>query len=113
MKSLLSLKTKCTPKLGAELVNRNSWVGLVVQSLCGHDAGRFYLVIGEDCERVYVVDGRYRSLENPKAKSWRHVVMIGEALTVTEVIELSTSRETIGEVNAVIRDEIYRVISNY
>ena len=110
MKNLIGLKTKCSADLGSELVERNSWLGLVVQSLCGHDASRFYLVIGEDMERLYLVDGQYRSVDYPKTKSWHHVVMVGEALNIEQLSELRSGCNTVGEVNAKIRSLIQSVV---
>ena len=45
----------------------------VVVSRAGHDAGRFYVVVGTQGGRLLLCDGRLRRLDNPKCKSPRHV----------------------------------------
>ena len=45
----------------------------VVMSLAGHDAGKFFMVVGAEKERILLCDGRNRRLQNPKCKSPRHV----------------------------------------
>ncbi|NJP40828.1 hypothetical protein HCH52_07170 [Oscillospiraceae bacterium HV4-5-C5C] len=54
--------------------------GAVVQSICGHDRGRLYLVTDTVCLAgvVYLrlCDGRLRGLSNPKKKNSKHVRMI-------------------------------------
>jgi Ribosomal protein L14E/L6E/L27E len=47
--------------------------GTVVRSLRGHDKGIFYLVVRIDDNRVMVADGKYRTLEKPKAKNPFHI----------------------------------------
>ena len=48
----------------------------VVQSLAGHDGGRLYMVTGTQGQRLLLCDGRLRKLENPKAKSPKHVRVV-------------------------------------
>ena len=57
-------------------------VGLVVRSLRGHDKGLFYLVVRVDGDRVMVADGKYRTLENPKAKNAAHLAPTAKVFEV-------------------------------
>ena len=49
---------------------------LLARALAGHDKGRTYVVLGEDGADVILVDGRKRTLENPKRKRRTHVQRI-------------------------------------
>lgn len=49
----------------------------IVLSLAGHDAGRLYLVIGEEAGRLLLADGRGRKLATPKRKSPKHLRSVG------------------------------------
>ena len=49
----------------------------IVLSLAGHDAGRLYLVIGEEGGRLLLADGRGRKLDAPKRKSPKHLRGVG------------------------------------
>jgi len=45
----------------------------IVEALSGHDKGRLYLVVGQEGQRLLLVDGRIRTLARPKVKSPKHV----------------------------------------
>ena len=47
--------------------------GCIVSSLKGHDIGRIYVVVKVDGEFAFVVDGKYRLLQNPKKKRIKHL----------------------------------------
>ncbi len=51
----------------------STFVGRVVTSLCGHDNGRLYLVVGEENGYLFLVDGKRRRLEKPKRKKIKHI----------------------------------------
>ncbi len=51
--------------------------GMLAKSLAGHDAGRIYCIADVDDTYVYLVDGRIRTLDNPKKKKKKHVQLIG------------------------------------
>jgi len=56
----------------------------LVSSLCGHDAGRKYLVVGLEGEFAYCVDGVYRLLNNPKKKRLKHLLFVQDATIFAE-----------------------------
>ena len=45
----------------------------LVRSVSGRDAGLYLVVIKAEANRVWVADGRERSLKSPKAKNPRHL----------------------------------------
>lgn len=51
-------------------------VGLLASSKAGHDKGMIYVIINEDAEYVYLVDGEIRKLLRPKKKNKRHIQII-------------------------------------
>lgn len=53
-------------------------VGKLVKSTAGHDKDRIFFIYKEEGEYVYLVDGKYKTLERPKKKKKKHV----EAVTV-------------------------------
>ncbi|RKD32704.1 KOW domain-containing RNA-binding protein [Lacrimispora algidixylanolytica] len=48
-------------------------VGLLVQSIAGHDKGSYFFIFKEEAEYIYLVDGKYRCLDRPKKKKKKHV----------------------------------------
>jgi len=50
-------------------------IGRVVISKKGKDKGTFYVIIGKDAlnNRVYVADGKHRSITRPKPKNPKHL----------------------------------------
>lgn len=51
-------------------------VGCLAKSLAGHDKGKHYLVINEQKQDLYLVDGEIRSINYPKKKNKKHVQVI-------------------------------------
>lgn len=49
--------------------------GLAV-SLAGHDKDEIFIILREDGEYVYLVDGKYRTLAKPKRKNKKHIQII-------------------------------------
>lgn len=45
-------------------------------SKAGHDKKRIYAVVGDDKETVFLSDGRYRKISNPKKKNIKHIQII-------------------------------------
>ena len=48
-------------------------IGMMANSLAGHDKGKVYLVSGADETYVYLVDGKCRTMDRPKRKKKKHV----------------------------------------
>ncbi len=48
-------------------------VGMFATSKAGHDKGQMYMIIKEEGDFAYLVDGRVRKLENPKKKRKKHL----------------------------------------
>ena len=51
--------------------------GHVVRSVAGHDRGDLFLVLREEGDFLWLVDGKGRKLETPKKKRRKHVVSAG------------------------------------
>ena len=51
--------------------------GNVVRSAAGHDKGDLFLILREEGDFVWLVDGRCRKIETPKKKRRKHVVSAG------------------------------------
>ena len=47
--------------------------GTLVKALAGHDKDRFFFILREEGEYVYLVDGKYRTVGKPKRKNRKHV----------------------------------------
>jgi hypothetical protein len=52
-------------------------VGDVVRSAAGHHRGELFLVLREEGDFLWLVDGKGRKLETPKKKRRKHVVSAG------------------------------------
>ena len=44
-------------------------IGSLVKSLAGHDKDEVFFILKEEVEYVYLVDGKYRTLDKPKKKN--------------------------------------------
>lgn len=61
-----------------------------MQSRAGHDRGDFQVILRLDGAYAYMVDGRRRTLENPKKKKLIHLAPTGAVLGEES---LSTNRQ--------------------
>lgn len=50
--------------------------GYFAYSIAGHDKDNIYLIIKEEADYVWLVDGSVRKLENPKRKNKKHIQII-------------------------------------
>ena len=50
--------------------------GMLVRSLAGHEKDRLYIIIRQDEEYVWLVDGRNRTMEKPKKKKKKQIQVI-------------------------------------
>ncbi len=51
-------------------------VGMFAMSKAGHDKGMVYLIVKEEAEYVYLLDGRLKNAEKPKKKNKKHIQII-------------------------------------
>lgn len=50
--------------------------GMFASSKAGHDKDTIYIIVKEEPEYVYVADGKYKTLGNPKRKNKKHIQII-------------------------------------
>ena len=81
-------------------------IGKFATSKAGHDKTKLYIIIKEDSEYVYLVDGDLKPLDKPKKKRKKHVQMINR--TVNEEL-LQRLREN----EKVLDEEIKYEIKHY
>ncbi len=89
---------------------QNFQIGQLVTSTAGRDAGSNYLIIGTDGDiYVWVADGKYRRVEEPKRKNRKHLLArdavsaeIIERLQVGERITNSLVRKVLADLVATI-----------
>jgi ribosomal protein L14E/L6E/L27E len=53
-------------------------IGSFAVSRAGHDFGKQYVIFLIDNEYVYLVDGRIRTLDRPKRKKTKHILMLDQ-----------------------------------
>lgn len=51
-------------------------VGLFATSKAGHDKDEVYVIVSEECEYVFLCDGRLKKISNPKKKKKKHIQII-------------------------------------
>lgn len=69
-------------------------IGMFAVSLAGHDKGQMYLVIREEGDMVYLVDGKIRKLENPKKKKKKHLQVVKKGID-TSLADKLKNKQTI------------------
>lgn len=79
--------------------------GLFATSLAGHDKNQIYIIIKEEGEYVYLVDGVSRRTDNPKRKNKKHIQVIKQ--DVSDAGEKLKNGQSIGD------EEIKRAIRIY
>lgn len=50
--------------------------GMLASSKAGHDRNNIYVIIKEEAEYIYLVDGKSRTIEKPKKKNKKHIQII-------------------------------------
>lgn len=79
--------------------------GRFVTSKAGHDKCKLFVIIKADSEYVYLVDGKTRTLNNPKRKKVKHIQLLN---AIDEALIMKKNS------NIVVRDEdIKRAIKLY
>ena len=80
-------------------------IGKFATSKAGHDKTKLYIIINEDLEYVYLVDGDLKPLEKPKKKSKKHIQIINK---VDEIIQNKLEKKQI-----IYNEDIKRAIKLY
>lgn len=79
--------------------------GRFVTSKAGHDKCKLFVIIKAESEYVYLVDGKTRTLNNPKKKKVTHIQLLND---IDEALIMKKNS------NIVVRDEdIKRAIKLY
>ena len=80
-------------------------IGKFATSKAGHDKTKLYVIIKEDLEYVYLVDGDLKPLDKPKKKSKKHIQIINR---VDETIQNKLETKQI-----IYNEDIKRAIKLY
>ena len=80
-------------------------IGKFATSKAGHDKTKLYIIINEDLEYVYLVDGDLKTLDKPKKKSKKHIQIINK---VDEIIQNKLETKQI-----IYNEDIKRAIKLY
>jgi hypothetical protein len=80
-------------------------IGKFATSKAGHDKTKLYIIINEDLEYVYLVDGDLKPLDKPKKKSKKHIQIINK---VDEIIQNKLETKQI-----IYNEDIKRAIKLY
>ena len=80
-------------------------IGKFATSKAGHDKTKLYIIINEDFEYVYLVDGDLKPLDKPKKKSKKHIQIINK---VDEIIQNKLDTKQI-----IYNEDIKRAIKLY
>ena len=48
-------------------------IGMFARAKAGHDTGKLYIISKVEDEYVYLVDGKIRTIDNPKKKRKKHI----------------------------------------
>ena len=51
--------------------------GLIVRTISGHDKNEIYLVADIKDNYVMLINGKSRSIDNPKKKNIKHIIKVG------------------------------------
>lgn len=66
--------------------------GMLAKSKAGHDKGHLYVIYEADEAYVYLVDGKIRTVGNPKKKKKKHVQIICEKHEMTGIDDVGIKR---------------------
>ncbi len=67
-------------------------IGMLAKSKAGHDIGHVYVINQVDETYVYLVDGKYRTLNHPKKKKRKHVQIICKQYDMSGIDDVGVKR---------------------
>jgi ribosomal protein L14E/L6E/L27E len=73
-------------------MNEDYQIGQIVFSKCGRDKGKAFIVVSVEEDYVHLVDGKTRTLENPKKKKHKHTQ---RTKTIVEWIKQNLIEDTL------------------
>ena len=79
--------------------------GAIVKSIAGHDKNNLFVIINVENEYVYLVDGKCRSLANPKKKKVKHVQYVADSKEF-ELLKQTTETLLDAHIRKIIRKTI-------
>lgn len=77
--------------------------GIFARSKAGHDKGEVFVIISQEDEYVYLVDGKNRPLTKPKKKKMKHI---------QPILKKAAAYETAWE-NGIKNEDIRRIVKSY
>ena len=80
-------------------------IGKFATAKAGHDKTKRYIILNEDLEYVYLVDGDLKPLDKPKKKRKKHIQIINK---VDEIIQNKLETKQI-----IYNEDIKRAIKLY
>ena len=67
-------------------------IGMLAKSKAGHDKGQVYVIYNVDETYVYLVDGKNKTIENPKKKKKKHIQIILEKHDMSQIDDVGIKR---------------------
>ena len=68
-------------------------VGAVVSATAGREKGELFLIVNENGEYAYLINGKSRTIENPKKKNKKHLHLLCKSeLTGLNMSELTDAQ---------------------
>lgn len=64
-------------------------IGNFAASKAGHDKGKYYVIVGEEGDFVYLCDGRLKPLAEPKKKRRKHIQIINHMVSPELALKLT------------------------
>lgn len=86
-------------------------VGLFAQSSAGHDKGKIFLILSDEKEFVYIADGKSRTIEKPKRKNRKHLLLIKNEAKISG--EMKALREKLLRNEPIRNEEVKYAIKKY
>lgn len=77
--------------------------GMFARSKAGHDKGDIYVIIKEEPEYVYLVDGKLRTLDKPKKKNKKHIQIIRKSVEPSFVEKMRNGQADDSEIRKIIK----------